>query len=182
VISPFHIRQLDLIPGEQTLIEAFEYKQWADRRTLDAIRSLDWARFPSALKFARQQLNHMVRVEELFRARLLGLSDPHSSTNTEVLPGLPELAERGNDSNQWFASYVRQLEPGHKLQIISFQFVDGLRGTMTRLEILFHIINHSTYHRGALSHALDMAEVPHPADTYPAFIHSAEPARREPPV
>ena len=50
---------------------------------------------------------------------------------------------------------------------------------MTRLEILFHIINHGTYHRGAIGHALDLAEVPHPADTYTVFIHAAQPERRE---
>jgi len=49
---------------------------------------------------------------------------------------------------------------------------------MTRLEILFHIINHGTYHRGAIGHALDLAQVSHPADTYTVFIHATEPERR----
>jgi uncharacterized damage-inducible protein DinB len=161
------------------LSEAFNYKRWADQRTLDAIRNIDGNEFPSALTFALQQLNHMVRVEELFRARLLAASAAHLSTNTELVPELHELHQRIGDSNQWYARYVDKLAPDQKNQSVLFQFVDGKRGSMTRLEILFHIINHGTYHRGAIGHALDLAQVPHPADTYTVFIHSVEPERRE---
>jgi len=161
------------------LIEAFNYKQWADQRTLDAIRNINGKEFPSAVTFALQQLNHMIRVEELFRARLLAASAPHVSTNTELVPELHELNQRIGDSNQWCARYVEKLAPDHRNQSVPLQFVDGKRGSMTRLEILFHIINHGTYHRGAIGHALDLAQVPHPADTYTVFIHSVEPERRE---
>ena len=37
---------------------------------------------------------------------------------------------------------------------------DGRDGGMTRQEILFHIVNHGTYHRGAIGHALDLAGAP----------------------
>ena len=45
------------------IIDAFNYKQWADQRTLDAVRAIDPDRFPSETAFVRQQLNHMVIVE-----------------------------------------------------------------------------------------------------------------------
>ena len=60
-----------------------------------------------------------------------------------------------------------------------FRFADGRDGCMTRREILFHVLNHATYHRGAIGHALDLARVPHPADTYTVFIHQHQPGRRE---
>jgi uncharacterized damage-inducible protein DinB len=161
------------------LIEAIKYKQWADRRTLDAVGTIDGSKCPSAVAFARQQLNHMVRVEELFSARLLGEPEPHSSTNTAEVPDLDELDRRITDSNRWLAGYVAELEPGRWEQSVSFQFVDGKQGTMTRMEIFFHIVNHGTYHRGAIGHALDLAQAPRPADTYTVFIHSVEPGRRE---
>jgi uncharacterized damage-inducible protein DinB len=50
---------------------------------------------------------------------------------------------------------------------------------MTRQEILFHIVNHGTYHRGAIGHALDLVGAVRPADTYTVFSHSVEPSRRE---
>jgi uncharacterized damage-inducible protein DinB len=64
------------------LIEMFKYQQWADRRTLDAVVGMDGGGHPSSIAFARQQLNHMIRFEELFRARLLGEPAP-------TLPPIP---------------------------------------------------------------------------------------------
>ena len=160
------------------LIEAFNYKQWSDRRTLDAIERIDKQKFPPAAAFAVQQLNHMIIVEELFKARLLGAPDPHHATNTEPVPALSDIAQRIADSNQWFLGYAESLDRQRRDQPVAFRFADGKQGSMTRLEILFHIINHGTYHRGAIGHALDLAQVSHPADTYTVFIHAAEPERR----
>lgn len=160
------------------LVSAFDYKQWSDRRTLAAMARIDRAAFPEAAAFTAQQLNHMVIVEELFRARLAGTLAPHRATNTDTVPDLQELAQRLAASNEWFSCQARDLTPAQRQQRLSFTFADGRQGCMSRQEILFHIINHGTYHRGAIGHALDLARVAHPADTYTVFIHEAEPARR----
>lgn len=158
--------------------DALRYKAWADRRTLDAVATIDPQSFPSAAAFARKQLNHMVRVEELFRARLLATPEPHSSTNTEVLPELGELDSRLMASNEWLQNYVDDLTPEHLHEPIYFAFTDGKRGKLSREEVIFHLINHGTYHRGAIGHALDLAHASRPADTFTVFIHSVEPRRR----
>jgi uncharacterized damage-inducible protein DinB len=160
------------------LLKALEYKSWADRRTLDAVGTLDPVQRASSLAFARQQLNHMVRVEENFRARLQSNPELHPSTNTEVVPELADLDQRLTVSNAWLASYAADLGAEQAHQTLNFTFVDGLRGSMTREEIFFHIVNHGTYHRGAIGHALDLTSANRPADTYTVFIHALEPHRR----
>lgn len=160
------------------LRRAFQYKSWADRRTLDAVAKIDARSFPAEIAFACQQLNHMVRVEELFRARLEGVVEPHDSTNTAEVPRLAELDRRLTDSNEWLHQYSQALLPGALGEEIRFTFVDGRPGMLIREELLFHMINHGTYHRGAIGHALDLAQVPRPADTYTVFIHATEPQRR----
>jgi uncharacterized damage-inducible protein DinB len=37
------------------------------------------------------------------------------------------------------------------LDIVNFRFVDGGTGAMSRSEIILHIVNHGTYHRGLVS-------------------------------
>jgi len=155
-----------------------KYKAWADRRTLDAVAQIEDPNPQETLAFVCQQLNHMVRVEELFRARLIGTSDPHASTNTEELPQLGELDRRLMASNQWLQDYVDTLRPDQADDRIRFTFVDGRNGMLTREEVIYHLINHGTYHRGAIGHALDLAGAPRPADTYTVFVHAAEPERR----
>ena len=48
------------------LKQAYDYKRWADERTLRAIESINKDEFPDSYAFALQQINHMVIVEELF--------------------------------------------------------------------------------------------------------------------
>jgi uncharacterized damage-inducible protein DinB len=160
------------------LIDALRYKAWADRRTLDAVAEIDAQRFPSAMAFVRQQLNHMVRVEEIFRARLLATQEPHSSTNSEVVPELADLGKRLAASNEWLHSYVRSASPAQLQESIRFTFTDRKPGMLTREEVIFHLVNHGSYHRGAIGHALDLANASRPADTFTVYIHSAEPHRR----
>ncbi len=158
--------------------DAFAYKRWAMQRTLEAIRAVDARVFSASVAFARQQLNHIVIVEELFRARLLGEASPHAATNSVEVPSLEALAMRLEASDQWYAAHLAALAPAQWDQALRFRFADGRDGCMTRREILFHVLNHATYHRGAIGHALDRAGVPHPADTYTVFIHQAQPQRR----
>jgi uncharacterized damage-inducible protein DinB len=161
------------------LLATLKYKHWADRRTIDAVGAMNEIEHAPFLAFARQQLNHMIRVEELFKSRLLGLPEPHASTNTVQIPELANLDQRITISNLWLTSYAEGLKPFQLEERLSFQFVDGERGNMTRHEIFFHIVNHGTYHRGAIGYALDLARTDRPADTYTVFIHAAEPQRRK---
>lgn len=163
------------------LHDALRYKAWADRRTLDAIATIDAQRFACAVAFACRQLNHMVRVEELFRARLLAAAEPHASTNSDDVPALCDLDRRLCASNEWLQGYVRSLTAADLQESIRFTFTDGQRGTLTREEMIFHLVNHGTYHRGAVGHALDLARAARPADTFTVFIHAAEPHRRTEP-
>jgi uncharacterized damage-inducible protein DinB len=61
---------------------------------------------------------------------------------------------------------------------VRFTFTDGKPGLLSREEVIFHLVNHGSYHRGAIGHALDLANASRPADTFTVFIHSAEPHRR----
>jgi uncharacterized damage-inducible protein DinB len=160
------------------LLDALRYKAWADRRTFDAVAQIDAQSFPSAMAFARQQLNHMVRVEEIFRARLLATEEPHASTNSEVAPKLADSGRRLAASNEWLQSYVRSTSPAQLQEPVRFTFTDGKPGLLSREEVIFHLVNHGSYHRGAIGHALDLANASRPADTFTVFIHSAEPHRR----
>lgn len=160
--------------------QLFSYKKWADVRALDSIHLVDGTLHADSLSFVRQQLNHIVIVEELFKSRLLDQQAPHPATNSQFLPELDELKTRLLESCDWYLSYVAGIDSkrAKAMRTISFVFADGLNGSMTISEILFHIVNHGSYHRGSIARALDQAGVPHPADGYGIFIHESEPHRR----
>jgi uncharacterized damage-inducible protein DinB len=156
----------------------FLYKQWSDRRLFQAIGQIDQVKYLEDYQFAQQQFNHMIIVEELFRSRLENTRALHTQTNTEVLPAFEELQQRIKHSHVWFIEFVKQIESDQLAEIIHFQFIDKKTGSLSIEEMLFHIINHGTYHRGNIAHALHHAQITHPADTYTVFIHQYEPERR----
>lgn len=156
----------------------FLYKQWSDQRLFRAIYQIDQSQFMQDYDFARQQLNHMIIVEELFRSRLEHNQSSHKQTNTSDLPTLDALQHRIAISDKWFIQFVQNLTMTQSLEILHFHFTDGKSGCLSIAEILFHMINHGTYHRGNIAHALHHAQVVHPVDTYTVFIHEVEPERR----
>jgi len=158
---------------------AFKYKIWADKRALQAIGSVNKLRFQDSYKFLLQQVNHMIIVEDLFKSRLTNEFTPHNSTNTDIVPELSELTDRLSESGKWYLSYVSTLDKLNLEDLISFKFADGKFGSMRKGEMLFHILNHGSYHRGSIANALDLADVPHPIDGYGIYIHEKEPERRE---
>lgn len=160
----------------------FGYKAWSDDRISSAALKLQAYKVDAALAFVRQQLNHVVRVEELFRARLRGDQDPHISTNTDEVPELDELLERLAASNRWYASYVESLPADRLNENVRFRFTDGKGGSLNRAEILYHVVNHATYHRGAIGRVLDESSVARPPDTYTVFVHAVQPERRHEPL
>jgi len=161
------------------IVDAFEYKIWADQRTVQAVANVNKSAFSGSYKFFLQQINHMIIVEDLFKARLTNQRTPHENTNTDIVPEFSVLTDRLSESGQWYLSYASNLDKLNLEDFILFTFADGKPGSMSVAEILFHIINHSSYHRGSIAHALDLTNVPHPVDGYGIYIHEKEPKRRE---
>ncbi|MEM7364644.1 MAG: DinB family protein [Pseudomonadota bacterium] len=160
------------------LPDSFAYKNWADARTIAAVAEIDRVLHQQPYAFALQQLNHILIVEDLFRSRLEKKPAPHGATNSDVVPEYDELKRRLTESGVWYSQFVSTLEPSSRQSPVAFHFADGKPGTMSIEEILFHIVNHGSYHRGSIAHALDLAGVDHPADGYAIFIHQRDPDRR----
>ncbi|MED7788412.1 DinB family protein [Francisella sp. 19X1-34] len=160
----------------ENLEKIFDYKKWSENRLIEAIRKVD--KSDKILLFIRQQLNHMIIVEELFSARIQGNRIPHSNTNSDTLPELTELENRLNQSSLWYIQNLKILSTEQTIKNIDFVFVDGLNGRMSILEILFHIINHGTYHRSAIGHRLEQEGYTRPADTFTMYLHHTDIARR----
>ncbi len=161
------------------IVEGIKFKQWADQRTLAAIEQVDSEAFPREYAFMLQQINHMVIVQDLFQARLTDSPVPHKHTNSEIVPAFEALNERLIASGQWYRDYANTLNNEAGQRAIAFTFADGKAGKLSVEEILFHIVSHSSYHRGSIANALDQVGVPHPVDGYGIYIHDQEPARRQ---
>lgn len=156
----------------------FRYKAWANAEILGSIAGIDASRHPGQWEQAVRLMNHTYVVDRIFAAHLGGTAQPFGGTNTPETPGLEQLRERIEASDAWYQQYVGQVRADELLESISFTFTDGDRGSMTREEMLFHVLAHGTYHRGNVGMILASCGIDRPRDTFTRFLHAIEPARR----
>ena len=117
-------------------------------------------------------------VERIFVANLQGIHHSYSATNTAETPTLGALQQAVQETDRWYLDYVAGLSAEQLAERLSFTFVDGDTGCMSREEMLAHIITHGGYHRGAVGRILAQLQVAPPRDIYTRFLHQDQPQRR----
>lgn len=156
----------------------FRYKAWANAEILDSIAKIDPSQHPEQWTLAVRLMNHTYVVDRIFAAHLSGEPHEFQGTNTPETPSLNQLRDRILASDEWYQRYVSQVPGSELIQPISFTFTDGDRGSMTREEMLFHVLAHGAYHRGNVGMALTACGIDRPKDTFTRFLHLSEPGRR----
>jgi uncharacterized damage-inducible protein DinB len=162
-----------------SLQSLFAQKSWANNELFSALAVISAEEHSGTLHTATRTLNHIYVVDRIFRAHLLGEPHEYTATNTEATPDLAELQFAVAETDAWFENYVAAITQAQLGESISFRFTDGDAGTMTREEMLFHVITHGTYHRGNVGQVMKSISVAPPRDLYTKFLHVREPARRQ---
>lgn len=156
----------------------FRYKAWADGELLDALATLDPQRHPEAHHNALRIFNHIHVVDAIFKGNLLGEPHGFSATNTPETPTQASLRTAIGTLDAWYLAYVAGLSQADGEAVLSFHFVDGDKGQMSREEMLLHLVTHGGYHRGAIGRILVQCDITPPRDTLTTFLHRSEPERR----
>jgi uncharacterized damage-inducible protein DinB len=128
------------------------YKAWANKVFFDAVRALpegEAARPRQTLfKNIVHTLNHNYVIDQIFKAHLEGRSHGHTARNTVETPGLEELQSAQRAIDEWYVAWSDDIGDGALDEEVAFTFVGGGDGLMTRGQILLHLVNHTSYHRG----------------------------------
>lgn len=161
-----------------TIHSLFAQKSWADNELFNLLSTVASAQHAAAVHSAIRTLNHIHVVDRIFRAHLLGEEHGYTATNTEATPELGELQFSVAETDAWFEQYASAVSAAQLSDSISFRFTDGDAGTMTREEMLLHVITHGAYHRGNVGQVLKSIAVAPPRDLYTRFLHASQPARR----
>lgn len=164
---------------KKSLQSLFAQKSWANNELFNALAAIPSGRDTGAVHTVIRTLNHIYVVDQIFRAHLLGEAHGYKATNTEATPELGELQFAVADTDAWFENYAAAVNQAQLDEAISFRFTDGDAGTMTREEMLFHVITHGAYHRGNVGQVMKSISVAPPRDLYTKFLHVREPARRQ---
>lgn len=93
-------------------------------------------------------LNHNYVIDVIWRCHLEGRPHGYTARNTPEHPPLAQLRVLQASIDRWYVGWADALSDGALREAVSFTLIGGNRGVMTRGQILLHVVNHTTYHRG----------------------------------
>jgi uncharacterized damage-inducible protein DinB len=128
------------------------YNAWANVLIFDAVAALPEGEATrprrSVFRNMVHTLNHNYVIDRIFQAHLEGREHGYAARNTADHPPLSELWRVQQEVDQWYVSAYEAMDEARLNQTVKFTFVGGGEGAMTRGEILQHVVNHTSYHRG----------------------------------
>ena len=134
------------------------YNAWANELIFAAVAALPEgeATKPRASVFKNMvhTLNHNYVIDRIFQAHLEGRSHGYTARNTPDHPPLAELWRDQQELDRWYIETFDAMDEARLGEKVCFTFVGGGEGVMTRGEILQHLVNHTTYHRGFVAQML----------------------------
>jgi uncharacterized damage-inducible protein DinB len=150
------------------------YKAWANKLTFGMVAALpgDEATKHRTTRFGNMvhTLNHVYVIDSVFQAHLLGRAHGFTARNTPTHPPLSELEEAVAALDAWYVQFADALQSDDLERRIHFEFIGGGAGAMTCQEMILHVVNHGTYHRGFVGDMMYQAGVTPDATDLPVFL------------
>lgn len=150
------------------------YNAWANKLIFDAVAKLPAGEAtkprPGPFENMLHTLNHNYVIDQIFQAHLEGREHGFAARNTDVYPALEQLWRAQQVVDQWYIAWSDALVDSALNEEVHFTFVGGGEGVMTRGEILLHIVNHTTYHRGFVATQFYQIPANPPTTDLPVFL------------
>jgi uncharacterized damage-inducible protein DinB len=157
-----------------------DYRAWADRRTYEAVAALPpgeaTKQRPTLFKTMIGTLNHNLLIDMVWQAHIEGRDHGFPARNVMLHPDLPSLWDAQQAMNRWWIDWAAAQSPENLDEIVPFTFIGGEHSAMTRGEILLHVVNHGSYHRGWVPEMFFSVPQENPATDLPVYLR--EKARR----
>ncbi len=150
------------------------YNVWANERLFGALCTLP----PPALNEPRPGrhngligvLGHMYVVDQIWKANLEGKEHGFASRSLEHQMTFDAIRRAQAAIDQWYVRFADEQTAESLEQAVDFRFVDGGPGNLRRDDMLLHVINHKTYHRGYVADMLYESGVRPPTIDLPVFF------------
>ena len=128
------------------------YNAWANEVLFAGVAALPAGEAtkerPTLFKTMVGTLNHLYVIDLMWQAHIEGR--PHGFTRRDdvLFPKLDELWRAQQKLDAWYLDWASAQSESDLAIPVPFTLTTGNKGVMTRGEVLLHVVNHSTYHRG----------------------------------
>ncbi len=149
-------------------------RMWADQLTFDAVAALPPGeaakRRPTLFKTMIGTLNHNYVIDLIWQAHLEGRDHGFKARDLVLHEDLGDLWTAQKAMNQWYIDWSKAQSEESLADVVRYAFIGGERGATTRGDILLHVVNHATYHRGWVAQMFFQVPARNPAADLPVFL------------
>ena len=139
--------------------EILTYNTWANQRLMGAVSRLDAGQFTrhvgGSYPSIQSTLTHIVWVEWTWLERWLGRS-PQEVWSPNDFPSAAHIASRFSEVQTTQRTFAQSLTPDLLQNVISYTNRKGEACEYTLWRMIYHLVNHSSYHRGQVTNMLRM--------------------------
>lgn len=129
-----------------------EYNRWANARLYQAaltLNELDYRRNVGAFfKSLHGTLNHLLLTDRLWLKRLTSVGDHPSNLGAILYEDRVQLALARAEEDDRLVSFVATLDDNEISGPLTYMTTTGKKYEQSRADILTHLFNHQTHHRG----------------------------------
>ncbi len=142
-------------------INKLRYEFWANDRIIDSLKKL-----PLEDNKCNWLLSHILAGRVVWLERILNIKTSEAIWTEQSLSTCVNLNQRINDN---YLQYFNSLSEVDLKMTIAYQNIKGDYFHNELQEILFHVFNHSTYHRGQIVSRLKELSTELPVTDYIVF-------------
>jgi uncharacterized damage-inducible protein DinB len=150
------------------------YNAWANKTIFDAVAALPAGEAakerPTLFKNMVNTLNHLYVVDLIWQAHLQGREHGLPALNTVLHPDLDELWRAQRDIDDWYVGWSDALSDAQADEIVRFTLISGNQGKMRRGDVMLHVVNHTSYHRGFVADMFCQIPARPPLTDLPVFL------------
>jgi uncharacterized damage-inducible protein DinB len=138
----------------QDLRTLLDYHYWARDRLLEAVDALTPEQYTrdlgSSFKSIRDTVAHIYAAERAWYQRWQGQS-PTSLLSTDLFPDVAAVRHQWLELEARMRAFVDGLGETGVKRVIDYTLLSGQGGASPMWQMLQHVVNHASYHRGQVT-------------------------------
>ena len=138
----------------QDLRTLLDYHYWARDRLLDALEPLTAEQFNrdlgSRFKSIRETVVHTYAAEWAWHSRWQGES-PTALMTSEPFPDIAAIRRVWSDHEKKMRAFLEGLGEDGVARVVEYKLLSGQPGSSPLWQMLQHVVNHASYHRGQVT-------------------------------
>lgn len=131
-----------------------DYHYWARDRVLEAVEALAPQQFTrdlgSSFRSVRDTLAHIYGAEWIWYSRWQGEA-PTALPTPDTFPDCASIRQAWRDHEKRMRTYVEGLDDHGLERVIAYKLLNGQPGASVLWQMIQHVVNHASYHRGQVT-------------------------------